>query len=118
MLGGYGELILFSMKKRWVFSVSLVLGALALTAVLHSVNQYSDAHRQLNQLYLAQGATAHSPAAEALLRTSRTWSFFSIILAIGSGFCLFLSHRRTEPAWRWAVEVILCLYSYLLLGPL
>jgi hypothetical protein len=106
------------MKRRWVFSISLVLGALALTAVLHSVNQYSDAHRQLNQLYLAKGATAHSPAAEALLRTSRTWSFCSVVLATGSGFCLFLSHREKEPAWRWVVVVILCLYSYLLLGPL
>jgi hypothetical protein len=106
------------MKKRWVFYVSLVLGALALTAVLHSVIQYSDAHRQLNQLYLAQGFGAHSPAAEALLSDSRTWSFFSVVLAIGSGFCLFLSHRRKEPAWRWGVVAILCLYSYLLLGPL
>ena len=116
------------MKARWAFFLSLVLGVFAFSLEWHSVDQSLVAKRQLTQAFVRHvdpnNVTAEAlreaddPSAEALLQRSEVVSHIGVPFAALSGLCLFVSHRRKEPAWRWTVGLLLCLYGYLLIGPI
>jgi lipopolysaccharide export LptBFGC system permease protein LptF len=110
------------MKKRWAFFLSVTLGGLALFLQFQSVGDYLEASKRVASHFdPATGIETpapHNSLAEALFLRSKMASNFGVPVAAMSALCLFLSHRRKEPAWRWIVGLLLCLYSYLLLGPI
>jgi len=104
------------MKRRWAFCLALVFAVVAFCLQFWSVGGYITAKKQLTEDFIRHVETGN-PVAEALLQRSEVVSKAGMPVAVTSILCLFLSHRRREPAWRWPVGLLLCLYGYFLVGP-
>ena len=90
------------MKARSMFLLSLLLVVVAVVMVLgargqleQGVQAWQSGNRELFREFSRRGAWLLYPA----------WA-----LAVGGAACLFVSHRRREPGWRWTVVVLLGLF--------
>ena len=97
------------MKLRSMFLVSLALVIAAVLLVLEArgqleqgVRAWQSGDRDLFRQFSHRGAWLLYPA----------WA-----LAVGGAACLFVSHRKREPGWRWVVLVVLGLFLLFSLSP-
>jgi hypothetical protein len=97
------------MKARSMFLVSLALAIAAVLVVIGARGQFE------------QGVRAWQSGERARftqLSHNGAWLFYSAwALAVVGAACLFLSYRKREPAWRWAVLVVLGLFILLSFAP-
>jgi len=105
------------MKRRWAFLLSFVLGAVALGLEWRSGSLRLEAREMQTQDFLHDIVTPNV-VANALLDHSEVLARSALPAAGTSSFCLFLSQRRKEPAWRWTVWPLLFLYLVFVLGPI
>jgi hypothetical protein len=97
------------MKLRSAFFVSLALVIAAVLLVLGARGQ------------LEQGVRIWQSGNRDLFRDFShrgAWLFYSAwALAVGGATSLFVSYRRREPGWRWAVLILLGLFLLFGLSP-
>src|SRR5260370_15096912 len=97
------------MNTRLMFLISLSLVIAAVLLILGARGQ------------LEQGVRAWQSGNRDLFRDMShrgAWLFYSAwALAVGGAASLFVSYRKREPCWRWAVLVLLGLFLLFGLTP-
>lgn len=98
------------MKLRKIFFLSLAFALLAVALRLGALGELQDGYRMMNQQGLHHFPAEQSHRGALLL-------YSSLPLALMSAACVFVSHRRREPAWRWITVALLGIYLLVSFAP-
>jgi hypothetical protein len=98
------------MKVRKLFLLSLALALSAVALRCAATGQFEDGYRMMRETGLKHFPAEQSGRGALLL-------YISLPLAFASAACIFASHRRREPAWRWVTIGLLAIYLVVSFAP-
>ena len=98
------------MRVRKIFFVSVAFAVVAVALRLGALGQFQDGYRVMSET-----GVHHFPAEQS--RRGAFLLYVSVPLALVSAACVFVSHRRREPAWRCVTIGLLGIYLLISFAP-
>jgi len=98
------------MKPRKIFFLSVAFAIFAVWLRLGALGQFQDGYRVMRETGVHQFPAEQSRRGALLL-------YFSVPVAMVSAACVFVSHQRREPAWRWVTMALLGIYLLVSFAP-